>query len=79
MRRTLVDTRKRLKLFGAGVFLGVGMFLVGGVGVVGAHAAPEPTVQLQPWLQRTVSNYPPVDCTSRGPVETSPALPRIPA
>jgi len=70
-----VDTRKRVKLFVVGVLLGMSMFLIGGVGVVPAHSSVEPTAQLQPWLQKTVCNYPVVvDCTSRGGVVTSPAV-----
>ena len=68
-----VDTQKRVKLFAVGVLLGISMFFIGGIGVVPAHSTQEPTAVLQPWLQRTVCDYPVVDCTSRGSVVTSPA------
>lgn len=69
-----VDTRKRVKLFVAGVVLGMSMFFIGGIGVVPAHSTQEPTAVLQPWLQKTVCDYPNVDdCTSQGSVVTSPA------
>ncbi len=75
-----VDTRKRVKLFVVGVLLGMSMFLIGGVGVVPAHKSQEPTTQLQPWLQRTVCDYPTVvDCTSQGAVVTSPAVAHSPS
>jgi hypothetical protein len=65
---------KRLKLCLAGVLLGVGLFFLGGVGVVPAHSAPQQTAQLQPWLQKTTCDYPVVRCTSHGAVVTSPSL-----
>jgi hypothetical protein len=66
---------KRLKLFGIGVFLGMSMFVVGGLREPGHSPSPEPLAQLQPWLQKTVCDYPQaVDCTSKGSVVTSPAL-----
>jgi hypothetical protein len=69
-----VDTRKRVKLFIVGLVLGMGLFVIGGIGVVPAHSTPEPTVQLSPSLQKTVCDYPAVsDCTSVGRVVTSPA------
>ena len=70
--------RKRLKLFGIGVFLGMSMFVVGGLP---AHSpAQAPMAQLQPWLQKTVCDYPQaVDCNSKGSVVTSPALQHGPA
>jgi hypothetical protein len=68
-----VDARKKLKLFGGGVLMGLGLFLIGGIGVVPAHSPPGQIAQLQPWLQRTMCRYPSVDCTSRGPVVTSPS------
>jgi hypothetical protein len=50
------------------------MFFIGGIGVVPAHSTQEPTAVLQPWLQKTVCDYPNVDdCTSQGSVVTSPA------
>lgn len=73
-----MDTRKRVKLFGVGVALGMSMFLIGGIGVVPAHSSQEPTAQLQPWLQKTECRYPSVDCTSQGSVVTSPATLHIP-
>jgi hypothetical protein len=66
-----VDARRRLKLFVGGVLLGVSMFLIGGIGVVPAHSTQEPTTALQPWLLKTMCDYPSVDCTSRGPVVSS--------
>jgi hypothetical protein len=70
-----VDTRKRVKLFAVGVVIGMSMFFIGGIGVVPAHSTQEPTAQLQPWLQKTVCDYPNVDdCTSQGSVVTSPAV-----
>lgn len=66
-----MDTRKRIKLFGVGVILGISMFLVGGIGVVPAPSDQEPTAQLQPWLQKTMCDYPVVTCTSHGSVVTS--------
>ena len=68
-----MDTSKRLKLFGVGVLLGLSMFFVGGLREP-AHS-PEPAIaQLQPWLQKTVCDYPnAVDCNSKGSVVTSPA------
>jgi hypothetical protein len=74
-----MNTRKRLKLFAVGVFLGLGLFLLGGVAVVPAHSPPQTIAQLQPWLQKIMCDYPAVDCTSHGAVVTSPALPRTPA
>jgi hypothetical protein len=74
-----MSTRRRLKLFAVGVLLGVGLFLLGGVAVVPAHGPPQVTAQLQPWLQKTMCDYPAVDCTSRGAVVTSPARPDTPA
>ncbi len=74
-----MDARKRLKLFGGGVLLGVCLFLIGGIGVVPAHSPPEQIAQLQPWLQKTMCDYPSVDCTSRGPVVTSPSPRHSPA
>ena len=73
-----MDTRKRVKLFVVGVVLGGGMFIVGGIGVVPAHGTEQPTVQLAPWLQKTVCNYPAVDCTSEGSVVTSPPSGHVP-
>jgi hypothetical protein len=50
------------------------MFFIGGIGVVPAHSTQEPTEVLQPWLQKTICDYPKVDdCTSEGSVVTSPA------
>ena len=66
-----MGTRKRITLFGVGVVLGISMFFAGGVGVVPAHSDQEPTAQLQPWLQKTMCDYPAVICTSHGPVVTS--------
>jgi hypothetical protein len=67
-----VDTRKRVKLFIGGVLLGMSMFFIGGIGVVPAHSTQEPTTALEPWLQKTVCDYPAVvDCTSRGSVVTT--------
>jgi hypothetical protein len=75
-----VEISKRLKLFGVGVLLGLSMFLVGGLREPANSQEPEPIAQLQPWLQKTVCHYPDaVDCNSRGPVVTSPALQRGPA
>jgi len=74
-----MSTRSRLRLFGVGVLLGVGLFLLGGVAVVPAHSPPQMIAQLQPWLQKTMCDYPAVNCTSRGAVVTSPARPRTPA
>ncbi len=68
-----MHTRKRVKLFIVGVLLGMSMFFIGGIGVVPAHTTQEPTAVLEPWLQKTVCNYPTVDCTSQGSVVTSPA------
>ncbi len=61
------------------MLLGVGLFLLGGVAVVPAHSPPQMVAQLQPWLQKTMCDYPAVDCTSRGAVVTSPARPHTPA
>jgi hypothetical protein len=66
-------------LFVAGVISGVGLFLLGGVAVVPAHSPPQTIAQLQPWLQKTMCDYPAVDCTSRGAVVTSPSVARTPA
>ena len=55
------------------------MFLLGGVAVVPAHSPPQTIAQLQPWLQKTMCDYPAVDCTSHGAVVTSPARPDTPA
>ena len=74
-----MSARKRCKLFAVGVLLGVGLFLLGGVAVVPAHSPPQTIAQLQPWLQKTMCDYPAVDCTSRGAVVTSPARPHTPA
>jgi hypothetical protein len=74
-----VDARKRVKLFLVGVLLGVGMFLLGGVAVVPAHGPPQTVAQLQPWLLKTMCDYPAVDCTSRGAVVTSPSTFSTPA
>ncbi len=68
-----MGARKRLKLFFVGVLIGVSLFLVGGVGVVPSPSRLEPTAELQPWLLRTMCDYPAVDCTSHGAVVTSPA------
>jgi hypothetical protein len=73
-----VETRQRVKLFVVGVLIGVSMFVVGGIGVV-PSPTPEPTAELQPWLQKTVCDYPVVDCTSRGAVVTSSAHAHIPS
>ncbi len=71
---------KRLKLFGVGVLLGLSMFLVGGLRGPAHSPAPAPMAQLQPWLQKTVCDYPQaVDCNSKGSVVTSPALQHGPA
>jgi hypothetical protein len=69
---------RRLKLFAVGVLLGVGLFLLGGVAVVPAHSPPQVVAQLQPWLEKTMCDYPAVVCTSRGAVVTSPARPDTP-
>ena len=50
------------------------MFLLGGIGVVPPHSAPQQTAQLQPWLQKAVCDFPVVVCTSHGAVVTSPSL-----
>jgi hypothetical protein len=67
--------RRRLKLFFGSVLFGVGLFLLGGIAVVPAHGPPQTIAQLQPWLLKTMCDYPAVDCTSHGAVVTSPALP----
>jgi hypothetical protein len=69
----LVSARRRLRLFVAGMLLGVGLFLLGGVAVVPAHSPPQTIAQLQPWLLKTMCDYPAVVCTSRGAVVTSPS------
>ena len=74
-----MNTGRSCKLFAVGVLLGLGMFLLGGIAVVPAHSPPQAVVQLQPWLRKTMCDYPAVDCTSRGAVVTSPARPRPPA
>ena len=68
-----MDTSKRVKLFVMGVALGVSMFLVGGLREPAHTPTPEPTAELQPWLQKTMCDYPAVDCTSVGRVVTSAA------
>jgi len=70
---------KRLKLFAVGVVMGVGLFLLGGIAVVPAHSPPQMVAQLEPWLQKTMCDYPAVDCTSHGPVVTSTARLPTPA
>ena len=74
-----VSARRRLNLFVAGVLFGVGLFLLGGVAVVPAHSPPQMIAQLQPWLQKTMCDYPAVDCTSHGAVVTSPSTYGTPA
>jgi hypothetical protein len=74
-----MGTRRRLGLFAGGVLFGVGLFLFGGIAVVPAHSPPQMIAQVQPWLLKTMCDYPAVDCTSRGAVVTSPVLPRAPA
>jgi hypothetical protein len=74
-----MKTGRRCKLFAVGVLLGLGLFLLGGVAVVPAHSPPQTVAQLQPWLLKTMCDYPAVDCTSRGAVVTSPAYPQTPA
>jgi hypothetical protein len=66
-----VETRKRVKLFVVGVLVGMSMFLVGGLREPAHGTEPEPTAQLQLWLQKTMCDYPAVDCTSVGKVVTS--------
>jgi hypothetical protein len=66
-----VETRKRLKLFVVGVLLGMSMFFIGGLREPAHSPEPEPTAALQPWLQKTMCEYPAVDCTSVGKVVTS--------
>ncbi len=74
-----LSTRKRVTLFLVGVLLGMSMFFIGGVGVVPAHSTLEPTAQLEPWLDKTVCDYPTVnDCTSEGSVVTSPSSVHVP-
>jgi hypothetical protein len=68
-----VETRKRVKLFVVGVILGMSMFLVGGLRMPAHTPERAPTAELQPWLQRTMCDYPDVDCTSVGKVVTSAA------
>jgi hypothetical protein len=74
-----MSARRRLRLFVAGVLFGVGLFLLGGIAVVPAHSPPQTIAQLAPWLQKTMCNYPAVDCTSRGAVVTSPSTAGVPA
>jgi hypothetical protein len=74
-----VDARKRIKLFVGGVLFGVSLFLIGGIGVVPPHSTLEPTAELEPWLQKTMCEYPTVDCTSRGPVVSSPSTTSSPS
>jgi hypothetical protein len=66
-------------MFAGGVLFGVGLFLLGGIAVVPAHSPPQSIVQLQPWLLKTMCDYPAVDCTSHGAVVTSSVRPRTPA
>jgi hypothetical protein len=73
-----VETRKRVKLFVVGVVLGMSMFFIGGLREPTHAPEPEPTAELQPWLQKTMCDYPAVDCTSRGAVVTSAATPQSP-
>jgi hypothetical protein len=73
-----VDTRRRIKLFVVGVVIGVSMFLVGGLREPAHSSEPGPTAQLQPWLEKTMCDYPAVDCTSQGLVVTSPPARAIP-
>jgi hypothetical protein len=73
-----VETRKRVKLFVVGVLLGMSMFLIGGLREPAHGPELEPTAELQPWLQKTVCDYPAVDCTSVGKVVTSPAPHHLP-
>jgi len=75
-RRCRMSSRRRLRLFAVGVLLGVGLFLLGGIAVVPAHSPPQKMAQLQPWLLKTMCDYPAVDCTSRGALVTSTAFPR---
>jgi hypothetical protein len=74
-----MSARRRLGLFVAGVLFGMGLFLLGGVAVVPAHSPPQTIAQLQPWLLKTMCEYPAVDCTSHGAVVTSPSTFRTPA
>jgi hypothetical protein len=71
-----VETRKRVKLFVVGVLLGMSMFLIGGLRGPAHGPEPEPTAELQPGLQKTMCDYPAVDCTSVGKVVTSAATHR---
>jgi hypothetical protein len=71
-----VETRKRIRLFVVGILLGMSMFLVGGLREPSHSPEPEPTAELQPWLQKTMCDYPAVDCTSVGKVVTSAATSR---
>ena len=66
-------------MFVAGVLFGVGLFLLGGVAVVPAHSPPQTVAQLPSWLQKTMCDYPAVDCTSHGAVVTSPSTSQAPA
>ena len=68
-----METRKRVKLFVAGVILGMSMFFIGGLREPVHGPDREPTTALEPWLQKTMCNYPAVDCTSVGKVVTSAA------
>ena len=68
-----MSARRRLRLFVAGMLLGVGLFLLGGVAVVPAHSPPQTLAELQPWLLKTMCDYPAVVCTSHGGVVTSPS------
>jgi hypothetical protein len=62
---------RSVKLFVGGMLLGLSMFFIGGIGVVPAHSTQEPTAELAPWLEKTMCDYPAVDCTSRGAVVTT--------
>jgi hypothetical protein len=74
-----VDIRREVKLFGVGIALGVSMFLVGGLREPAHGSEPAPTAELQPWLQKTMCDYPAVDCTSVGKVVTSPTPHHLPS
>ena len=74
-----LSTRKRVTLFLTGVVFGMSLFFIGGIGVVPAQSTQEPTVQLEPWLQKSMCDYPTVnDCTSEGSVVTSPSSAHAP-